>query len=245
LPFPGKTVTFLQAFMPAMANWLFMRSNRYVKSIVFALLIEAIIFLPLLAVIFIYESSLRTAIPDKNLFYAIVICALYLILFVAILLKKDKYRIMYPKRKRAFVLPAVLVGIITIVQAAILLLFNIKLYGITDVNIWVVSPIGEELLFRLFIFYIVYRFLDKNRFKNPALGTIIITSIQFGFFHILNIFISSYPLYFIAGQVLFAACAGAYFGFLRYKSGTILVPICAHIIFNFMPVLIGLFPITR
>lgn len=84
-------------------------------------------------------------------------------------------------------------------------------------NIVIVSPIAEEIFFR----GLVFKFLLKER---SFLKSIIFSSILFSLFHFRfsNIF-----LLFLLGCVL---------AYILYKTGSLILSICAHMLFNFISV---------
>ena len=73
--------------------------------------------------------------------------------------------------------------------------------------------------------------------KKIVFATIIISSIQFGLLHLFNLFVTDSNLYFVLGQVIFASLLGLFYGYIRYKSNSIIFPIIAHMIINFIPVI--------
>ena len=85
---------------------------------------------------------------------------------------------------------------------------------ITIVYAICLGPILEELVFR----GVIFSMLEKSKIK--PLWIILITAVLFGAVH-LNLV-----------QGVYAAALGLFLGFLRYKYGSILISIVAHIILN-------------
>lgn len=85
---------------------------------------------------------------------------------------------------------------------------------ITIVYAICLGPVLEELVFR----GVIFSMLEKSKIK--PLWIILITAVLFGFVH-MNLI-----------QGVYAAALGLFLGFLRYKYGSILISIVAHIVLN-------------
>ncbi len=84
--------------------------------------------------------------------------------------------------------------------------------------------IMEELIFRSFLCRSIEQMTDKNK-------AIIISSLIFGCFHLVNI--GNYPLIYVLLQVLYAFAMGIAFSVVFYKSNSILPCVIIHIIVDF------------
>lgn len=89
-------------------------------------------------------------------------------------------------------------------------------------SIAVMAPLLEELLFRGAIQGLLMRY-----FKNPWVG-IIVAALVFGVIH-------ANPV-----QIFYAACLGVGFGWMYYRTGSLLPAIAGHILNNSMAVIVAL-----
>ncbi len=94
--------------------------------------------------------------------------------------------------------------------------------GAGIVSMAILAPILEELLFRGAIQGMLMRY-----FKNPWVG-ILLASLSFGIIHINPI------------QVFYATCLGVGFGWVYYRTGSLLPAIVGHILNNSLAVVNGL-----
>ncbi len=85
--------------------------------------------------------------------------------------------------------------------------------------------IMEELIFRSFLCRSIEEVSDKNK-------AIIISSLIFGCFHLINI--GNYPLMYVMLQVLYAFSLGIAFSVVFYKSNSIIPCVIIHIIIDFL-----------
>lgn len=85
--------------------------------------------------------------------------------------------------------------------------------------------IMEELIFRSFLCRSIEWVSDKNK-------AIIISSLIFGCFHLINI--GSYPFIYVMLQVLYAFSVGIAFSVVFYKCSSIIPCILIHIIIDFL-----------
>ncbi len=100
--------------------------------------------------------------------------------------------------------------------------------------IWeiLLDPIGEELLFRGWLFELIKR-ISKDHFltlTNPTPICSIASSLAFSIWHIQNI--EAYGPTFTIFQLCYTFFLGLWLSHLKLNSGTILWPIIAHIVIN-------------
>lgn len=84
--------------------------------------------------------------------------------------------------------------------------------------------IMEELVFRSFLCRSIEQVSDKNK-------AIIISSLIFGCFHLINI--GSYPFIYVILQVLYAFSMGIVFSVVFYQSNSIIPCVIVHIVIDF------------
>lgn len=85
--------------------------------------------------------------------------------------------------------------------------------------------IMEELIFRSFLYRSIEQLSDKNK-------AIIISSVIFGCFHLINI--GNYPLIYVLLQIVYAFALGIAFSVVFYKNKSILPCIIVHIMIDFL-----------
>jgi membrane protease YdiL (CAAX protease family) len=92
----------------------------------------------------------------------------------------------------------------------------------------VAIPVGEELLFRGWLYGIIERLWPRKYFTatNPLPAAVFLTSLAFAIWHMQNY--STYGPGFTLFQVLYTFCTGLWLGFLRWKTGAVAIPILAH-----------------
>lgn len=105
---------------------------------------------------------------------------------------------------------------------------------VPNIPLWEIffAPVGEELIFRGWLFELMKR-ISKGRFftsTNPMPISSITSSIAFSIWHIQNI--SIYGIGFTSFQLLYTFLIGIWFSYLRSSCGTILCPVIAHIVIN-------------
>ena len=95
------------------------------------------------------------------------------------------------------------------------------------------TGIFEELLFRLFLFVGIYKYLFNFEYDN-LVKTIIVTSLIFGLAHISNFFNQDYDKSSVIVQIIFAFGIGIFFQSLFIYSKNILIPIILHFVVNYL-----------
>ena len=93
-------------------------------------------------------------------------------------------------------------------------------------------PIGEELLFRGWL-WAIFRSLFKKRFftlTNPLPAELVFTSISFSVWHLQNYSEVSVP--FLTFQLLYTFVTGLWLGYLRWRTGNISSSALAHTLIN-------------
>ena len=115
-------------------------------------------------------------------------------------------------------------------------------WGTIDARSWalwylVVVPIGEELLFRGWLYKIIERLWPQRFFTatNPLPLSLVMPAIAFAIWHFQNL--SQDPWRLVAFQVGYTFFAGLWLGFLRWKTSRLTFPILAHIALNLCSVL--------
>lgn len=93
-------------------------------------------------------------------------------------------------------------------------------------------PIGEELLFRGWIYGIFERLFPNHRLSatNPLPPSVWMSTIAFSIWHLQNLSQDSIP--WVCFQLLYTLLTGGWLGYLRYKTGKIWFSLCAHIGIN-------------
>lgn len=96
---------------------------------------------------------------------------------------------------------------------------------ISVISVLIVAPISEELIFRGYIY---------NNFRNSigSIPAILITSALFTLMHFPRFTFD--PLFFVS-----IFLTGTIFGILREKTGSVLVPMLFHAIYNFGSIIVG------
>src|SRR3989304_3107521 len=97
---------------------------KILRITLYSLLVEIFIFIPLIISIIIYETLLKSNMPNKNLFYAFTLLGLFLVLFIVTMFKKDKFNIVFKESRRrifAFILIIILaaIGIIVVLLSKV------------------------------------------------------------------------------------------------------------------------------
>lgn len=94
-------------------------------------------------------------------------------------------------------------------------------------------PVGEEYLFRGWFYQLVDRLWPKfASVTNPLPTPLWMSSIAFSLWHAQNIGIDS--LSFVLFQMVYTLFTGLWLGYLRWKTGKLLLPIFGHISINFL-----------
>lgn len=93
-------------------------------------------------------------------------------------------------------------------------------------------PIGEEWLFRGWVYSIAEWLWPQKyfTFTNPFPTSLWVSAIAFSLWHIQNISQDSWPL--VLFQVAYTLMVGIWLGHLRWQSGTLWLPILAHLLIN-------------
>lgn len=105
------------------------------------------------------------------------------------------------------------------------------LYALILIGAAIIAPLMEELFFRGVVLPVVAARLG------PVFG-VLISSVAFGVMHVQPTYESTIYM------VILTSLAGGVFGFLRLKSGSLLLPIAAHIGFNSWALIITLLAAT-
>jgi membrane protease YdiL (CAAX protease family) len=102
---------------------------------------------------------------------------------------------------------------------------------------WVVclAPIGEELLFRGWLYGLFERYFPKCYFTltNPMPVSLWASSLAFSLWHMQN----ADGMASVVFQIFYTFFVGAWLSFLRWHSGGLLLPIAGHALLNGMSVL--------
>lgn len=121
--------------------------------------------------------------------------------------------------------------------------FTIVITCLPYKNFWISLDVGtiaalpEELMFRGIILAFVLKMMTKNSTSQWRVVTgLIISSLIFGGFHYINL--SSQSFGFTSLQVINAAALGMLLGAVYIKSGTIIVPMALHFIYDFLVTLV-------
>ncbi|WP_190242872.1 CPBP family intramembrane glutamic endopeptidase [Apilactobacillus kunkeei] len=122
--------------------------------------------------------------------------------------------------------------------------------SITKKNFWLALDIGaiaalpEELMFRGIILAFVLRLMTKKSTSTLRVSSgLIISALIFGAFHYINLTSQSFG--FTSLQVINAAALGMLLGAVYIKSGTIIVPMALHFIYDFLVTLFNGMPTTN
>ncbi|TMT01307.1 CPBP family intramembrane metalloprotease [Apilactobacillus kunkeei] len=128
--------------------------------------------------------------------------------------------------------------------------FTIVMVSITKKNFWLALDIGaiaalpEELMFRGIILAFVLRLMTKKSTSTLRVSSgLIISALIFGAFHYINLTSQSFG--FTSLQVINAAALGMLLGAVYIKSGTIIVPMALHFIYDFLVTLFNGMPTTN
>jgi membrane protease YdiL (CAAX protease family) len=104
----------------------------------------------------------------------------------------------------------------------------------SEVFLWfmISTPIGEELLFRGWLFKLCRRFSWNALASatNPLPVGVWLSAYAFAIWHFQNVGVIPFP--FVAFQVFYTFFLGIWLGKLREDSGSVLVPIAAHSLIN-------------
>lgn len=94
------------------------------------------------------------------------------------------------------------------------------------------APLGEELLFRGWLYRLAERFWPQLAFTatNPLPTSVWATAIAFSLWHFQNF--GHEFVYFVLFQVVYTLFAGLWLGYLRFRTGRVWVPIVAHTLLN-------------
>lgn len=110
-----------------------------------------------------------------------------------------------------------------------------------SLSIWwivLIAPIGEELLFRGWVYNFAARVWGHQPFSltNSLPAPVWASAIAFSFWHLQNLAIGS--LAFVGFQVAYTLFTGLWLGYLRYRTASLLPPLIAHICLNLASLLI-------
>jgi membrane protease YdiL (CAAX protease family) len=101
-------------------------------------------------------------------------------------------------------------------------------------QVFILAPIGEELIFRGAFFIAIYELLkiiyEGDSPKTAALA-IIFSAICFGFWHVQNIMVEPD---FTSRQIIHTTLIGLFFGHLRYKTESLYPCIFIHFLINLL-----------
>lgn len=102
-------------------------------------------------------------------------------------------------------------------------------------QVFIMAPIGEELIFRGAFFTWIQETLtdifDEENENLILILTIVFSALAFGAWHIPNIMVA--PSYTIS-QISYTTILGIIFGYLRYKTESIYICIFIHCVINFL-----------
>lgn len=121
--------------------------------------------------------------------------------------------------------------------------FTIVITCVSHKNFWIALDIGtiaalpEELMFRGIILAFVLKLMTRKSTAQWRVITSLVTSAAiFGGFHYINLTSQSFS--FTTMQVINAAALGMLLGAVYIKSGTIIVPMSLHFIYDFLVTLV-------
>ncbi|CAI2653734.1 hypothetical protein AKUH4B507X_14080 [Apilactobacillus kunkeei] len=121
--------------------------------------------------------------------------------------------------------------------------FTIVLACFTHKNFWIALDVGtiaalpEELMFRGIILAFVLKLMTRKSTNQwRVITSLVISAFIFGGFHYINLTSQSFG--FTSLQVVNAAALGMLLGAVYIKSGTIIVPMALHFIYDFLVTLI-------
>ena len=104
--------------------------------------------------------------------------------------------------------------------------------------VYTLSVIGEECIFRGFLFGLMLEILSKRYDRKTAvLLTILFNSAAFSCWHLPNLF--SIPLMFVLFQLIYTFAFGALWAFIRSKTDSLIPPILCHFAVNCLATIIA------
>lgn len=131
----------------------------------------------------------------------------------------------------SFIIPVLIAALFGLTQRY---LFSVVSYNrVKDVFWFVICiPIGEELLFRGWLWAILRSLFRKKYFSltNPLPTELVLTSLAFSLWHLQNY--SQVSLPFLVFQLLYTFLTGLWLGYLRWKTGKILISTLGHALIN-------------
>lgn len=112
--------------------------------------------------------------------------------------------------------------------------------GIGEEFFWYVLlvPVGEELLFRGWLYNVIEKWWPKRRFTftNPLPTAIWSSSLAFALWHLQNL--GTMSVTHVLFQTAYTLFAGLWLGYLRWKSGGLALPIAMHSALNVATMLV-------
>lgn len=118
-----------------------------------------------------------------------------------------------------------------IIVLIVINIIDLPNFDISSLQLCILSPIIEEIIFRGICFSISLHLLSNITSKESASAfTIISSSCAFSFSHLINIY--SLTNSFVLFQMVYTFVYGLYFGYLKFKSNSLLLPTMIHIIIN-------------
>ena len=103
---------------------------------------------------------------------------------------------------------------------------------------FVCIPVGEELLFRKWFYDVIERLWPEKMFTatNPLPVSVTLSAIAFAIWHWQNLGFFSTPFVFF--QVVYTVFTGLWLGYLRWKTGNVLLPLLGHSAINLVSSLV-------
>ncbi|WKN29142.1 CPBP family intramembrane metalloprotease [Apilactobacillus kunkeei] len=100
-------------------------------------------------------------------------------------------------------------------------------------DVGAIAAVPEELMFRgIVLAFVLKLMMRKTTSQSRVIASLIISALIFGAFHYINL--SSQSFGYTSLQVINAAALGMLLGAVYIKSGTIIVPMALHFIYDFM-----------
>jgi membrane protease YdiL (CAAX protease family) len=96
----------------------------------------------------------------------------------------------------------------------------------------VLAPVGEEFLFRGWFYGLIERIWPDRMLTatNPLPVALWVSSLGFSLWHLQNLGQDAWG--FVLFQVAYTFFTGLWLGYLRYQTGTVVVPLGAHLLLN-------------